>query len=580
MIVASSHREQTRARYPDEEGYVERDGVRVFYEVYGSGEPTVFLLPTWSLIHSRHWKMQIPYLARHCRVVTFDGRGNGRSDRPVGAETYAIREFALDALAVLDGTATERAVVVGVSCAALWGVLLAAEHPERVAGAAFIGPAVALAPPLPERAVYSFDDPLDTDERWAKYNIHHWLRDYRDFLEFFLGKCFTEPHSTKQIEDGIAWALETTPETLADHDAGIDLPTGVEFTDLCARVRCPVLVMHGDEDAIRPHAQGVALAEATGGEFVTLEGSGHLPQARHPVKVNGLLKEFADEVVPPAPKTRTWTRALSRRRRALYVSSPIGLGHARRDVAIAKDLRKLHPDLEIDWLAQHPVTAVLEAEGERIHPASALLANESAHIESESAEHDLHAFQAIRRMDEILVANFMLFLDVVRDEHYDVWIGDEAWEVDYFLHENPELKSAAYVWLTDFVGWLPMEDGGEHEAFLTTDYNAEMIEHIARFPRIRDRAVFVGNPDDVVPDSFGAELPGIRDWTEQHYDFAGYVTGFEPVADREKLRHELGYGPASRSASSPWAAPASAATCCGASSPRSPRRRRTCPACG
>ena len=185
------------------------------------------------------------------------------------------------------------------------------------------------------------------------------------------------------------------------------------------------------------------------------------------MKVNGLLKEFADAVVPPAPKVKTWTRALSRRRRALYVSSPIGLGHARRDVAIAKELRKLHPDLEIDWLAQHPVTAVLEAEGERIHPASALLANESAHIESESAEHDLHAFQAIRRMDEILVANFMLFLDVAREENYDLWIGDEAWEVDYFLHENPELKSAAYVWLTDFVGWLPMEDGGEHEAFLT-----------------------------------------------------------------------------------------------------------------
>ena len=70
-----------------------------------------------------------------------------------------------------------------------------------------------------------------------------------------------------------------------------------------------------------------------------------------------------------------------------------------------------------------------------------------------------------------------------------------------------------------------------------------MIEHVARFPRIRDGAVFVGNPDDVVPDAFGSGLPGIRDWTEQHYDFAGYVTGFEPVTDREKLRHELGYRP-------------------------------------
>jgi pimeloyl-ACP methyl ester carboxylesterase len=289
-------REQTRARYPDESGDVERDGVRIHYEVYGSGEPTVLLLPTWAIFHSRHWKMQIPYLARHGRVVTFDGRGNGRSDRPRGAEPYAIREFALDALAVLDATATERAVVVGVSCATLWGVLLAAEHPVRVVGAAFIGPAVPLAPPLPERAVYSFDDPLDTDEGWAKYNIHHWLRDYRDFLDFFVGKCFTEPHSTKQIEDAIGWALATTPEVLADHDAGIALPLGVDFRELCKRVRCPVLVLHGDGDRIRPHAQGAALAEATGGTLVTLEGSGHLPQARDPVKVNLLIRQFVESL--------------------------------------------------------------------------------------------------------------------------------------------------------------------------------------------------------------------------------------------------------------------------------------------
>ena len=423
MIAPVPAREQTRARYPDDSGYVERDSVRVHYEVYGSGEPTVLLLPTWALIPSRHWKMQIPYLARHCRVVTFDGRGNGRSDRPRGPDAYSIREFALDAVAVLDATTTERAVVVGVSCAALWGVLLAAEHPERVAGAAFICPAVSLAPPLPERTVYSFDEPTDTEEGWAKYNIHHWLRDYRDFLEFFIGKCFTEPHSTKQIEDAIGWALETTPEVLADHDAGIALPTGVDFEELCKRVRCPVLVLHGDDDQIRPHAQGAALSEATGGQLVTLEGSGHLPQSRDPVQVNLLLRDF---VAPPRPERR-WVRGKSRRKRALYVSSPIGLGHAQRDAAIADELRKLHPDLEIDWLAQHPVTAVLEARGERIHPASAYLANESGHIESESAEHDLHCFQAIRRMDEILLANFMVFHDLVRDDPYDLWVGDEAW---------------------------------------------------------------------------------------------------------------------------------------------------------
>ena len=291
-MIAVDAREQSRARYPDAEGYVERDGVRLFYEVYGAAEPTFFLLPTWSILYSRHWRLQIPYLARHARVITFDGRGSGRSDRPRGAEAYAIREFASDALAVLSATATERAVVVGSSCAALWGVMLAAEHPERVIGAAFISPAVPLAPRLPERTVYPFDEPLDTDEGWAKYNMHHWLRDYEDFLAFFVGKCFPEPHSTKQIEDGTGWALETTPEVLADHDAGIDLPTGIDWREFCARVRCPVLVMHGDEDGIQSNVRGAALAAATGGQLVALGGCGHFPMARDPVKVNLLLREF------------------------------------------------------------------------------------------------------------------------------------------------------------------------------------------------------------------------------------------------------------------------------------------------
>ena len=534
--------EQTRARYPDAEGYVERDGVRSFYEVYGSGEPTVLLLPTWSLFHSRQWKMQIPYLARHCRVITFDGRGNGRSDRPSDPASYNEREFTADAIAVLDATETERAVIVGFSLGSQRGLLLAAEHPERVEGAVFIGPAhPGGGDLLPERAVFAnFDAEHDTYEGWAKYNRHHWLRDYRDFVEFFVSKIFTEPHSTKPIEDGVRWGLETDGETLVATQDGPGL-SPEEARALAGRVRCPVLVIHGDRDAITSVTRGEAMAEQTGGDLVVLEGSGHAPHIREPVKVNLLLREFAS---PARPASR-WVRGKSRRKRALYVSSPIGLGHAQRDVAIADELRKLHPDLEIDWLAQHPVTAVLAARGEQIHPAGRYLANESAHIESESAEHDLHCFQAIRRMDEILLANFMVLHDVVRDENYDLWIGDEAWELDYYLHENPEQKRAAYVWLTDFVGWLPMPDGGEREAYVAADYNAEMIEHIARFPHVRDRAVFVGDAEDVVPEAFGRDLPLIRDWTEEHYDFAGYVTGFDPAAfsDREALRAELGYAP-------------------------------------
>ena len=154
-------------------------------------------------------------------------------------------------------------------------------------------------------------------------------------------------------------------------------------------------------------------------------------------------------------------------------------------------------------------------------------------------------------MDEILVANFMVFHDAVARASTTWSIGDEAWDVDHFLHENPELKRTAFAWMTDFVGWLPMPAGGEREAFLTADYNAEMIEHVERFPRIRDRAIFVGEPDDIVPDDFGPGLPAIRDWTERHFAFSGYVTGFDPspLVERPRgaPRASSATGPTSRS---------------------------------
>lgn len=528
-----------------EPGAVSRDGVRIAYKVYDNpGRPTILLMPTWSLIPSRFWKLQLPYLARHYRVVTFDGRGSGESDRPVGATSYLDSEYAADAVAVLDATGTERAVLVGLSCGATWSVHVAARHPSRVDGVVAIGPSCGLGITQPDRESFAWDARLDTTEGWAKYNRYHWLEGgYDDFVDFFITSMFPEPHSTKQIEDGVAWAHEITPATLADTTAGrlgCDGAVREPLEDLCPLVRCPVLVIHGTDDRIRSHAVGTRLAELTGGSLVLLEDSGHAPNARSPVEVNLLIKEFADRVYPPVVSRRV-PRPLSRRPRALYLSSPIGLGHARRDVAIASELQRLRPDLEIDWLAQHPVTQLLDPA--RVHPASAWLANESSHVEHEAGEHDLHAFQAIRRMDAILVRNFMVFNEVVETERYDLVIADEAWDLDYFLHENPRLKRFAFAWLTDFVGWLPMPGGGSREAALTADYNAEMLEQRARLRWVRDRSIFVGDADDVVPMSFGPGLPGIREWTAENYDFAGYVTGFPPLVDGERtaVRRGLGY---------------------------------------
>jgi len=537
-----------RARYPNFAGFVDRDGVKVAYDVVGEGATTLLLIPPSPITHSRSWKGQIHHLSQHHRVVTFDGRGNGRSDRPGSAREYTPAEMMEDMVAILDQAEVEKAVLVSHCHAAWWAFLTAATFPERVSGI------VAISPGIPfvgdpnqhwtEVAARWKEDPVDP-QGWEMCNPAFWRRGgYEDWIRFWFDLLATEPHSTKQVQDMVAWALETDPETMAMANDEETKGATPELADrLCRSVHCPVLVLHGSQDLCQMPGRGRAVAELTGGQFVLIEGAGHLVAGREPVIVNRQISAFVSSIEGRAMKSRTWSRGLSRRRKGLYVSSPIGLGHARRDIAIANELQVLDPDLHIDWLAQPPVTSVLESEGHTIHPASKWLASESAHWASEATGHELNAFQALRRMDEILVANFMIFQEVVDEGNYDLVLSDEAWDIDHFWHENPELKRGSHVWMTDFVGFVPMPDGGEQEAFLTSDYNAEMVEHVARYPRIRDRSVFVGNSADIVPDSLGPGLPSISEWTNEHFKFSGYITGFVPPSADEaaEMRQQFGY---------------------------------------
>jgi pimeloyl-ACP methyl ester carboxylesterase len=284
-------REPSRARYPDKTGVVDRDGVRVSYEVYGVGEPTIVFVPTWSIVHARIWKAQVPTFARHHRVVTVDPRGNGRSDRPAAAGAYAETEMAADLIAVMDAEGIDQAVFVSLSLGAQRTLIAAVDHPNRVAGLIFIGPAVPIGEGLPGRDS-PFDAPLDDDEGWARYNRWSWRRDYPGFLAFFFSQCFTERHSTKQIEDTVRWGLETDAETLILTEEA-DLLDDASTRAICARIDRPTLVIQGDEDAITGVGHGMALAEAIpGAELVTIVGGGHIPNARDPILVNLLIRAF------------------------------------------------------------------------------------------------------------------------------------------------------------------------------------------------------------------------------------------------------------------------------------------------
>ena len=529
-----------RADQPVASGRVCRDGVDTAYELYGSSGPLLVLLPCWIIVHARQWKAQIADLSIDCRLLVIDGRGNGSSDRPAGLAAYTYLEYAADALAVIDHLAIDRCVLVGFSMGGPIAALVAQARPTLAEAMILIAPVGPSNPEALAARAEQFLAPLHHYEGWGRYNANYIRSDTPAFLRFFFKAMFPEPHSTKQLEDAFGWGSETSADVLVESRLG-SLDTIVDLEAAYSSIRCPVILMHGDADVIVPLKSGQTVAALSRATMKVLLGSGHGPHLRHPAIINETIRTFLQSIKAlPAPLPVI--KRSRKRPRILYLSSPIGLGHARRDLAVVRELRRQLPDLSVDWLAQDPVTRMLELAGERIHPASRRLASESRHIEDEAGEHDLDVFQALRRMDEILVRNFRTFQEAVEEGNYTAVVADEGWEVDHFWHEHPELKRAPLVWMTDFVGFSTTRPNDGSEASLTADYNGEMVEHVEGHPSVRDSAIFVGNPDDVDDDPMGPDLPSRRLWTESRFNFSGYILGDDVPLPHQKaeLRQELG----------------------------------------
>ena len=284
---------------PRNAGHVRRGDLRIQYQVFGSGSQAILLMPTWSLIHSDFWRHQVPHFSRNYTVIVFDGLGNGGSDRPTEPEAYDDRLFAADALSVLDAVGVERAASMSVSAGANWNLLLAAEHPDRIAAGVFIGASVPFGSGHPHRAasLEAFDQTLDSNEGWFTFNRDYWHRDWSGFLRFFFSQCFTEPDSEDEIAHFVTMGEQTSATVI---EATVDAPgLGREkAVELARSVQVPVLVIHGDVDAIANVEKGRELARLTGGGYVERPGEGHEPQSRNPATTNAIIDRFLSQRYP------------------------------------------------------------------------------------------------------------------------------------------------------------------------------------------------------------------------------------------------------------------------------------------
>src|SRR6056297_2084126 len=279
-----------RAALPHTTGTVDRDGVNLHYEIYGKGDRAILFVPTWSLIHSRSWKAQVPYFSEYFRVIIYDPRGNGQSGRPNDPDSYAVDHFIADAVAVMDATDTASATLVGHSFSSAIAFAVAADHSERVDAIVSTCGWSPIVPPYPHRAAAYAANPPDRPEGWQKYNATYWLRNYPDFAEFFLGKVHSEPHSTKQHEDAVAWALEGDGEMLKMTQDARDGTVAINEA-MYRRVRCPCLFVYGESDEVTPPETSIRIAELTGGELHAMPGGGHGVHARFPAWFNTLMRD-------------------------------------------------------------------------------------------------------------------------------------------------------------------------------------------------------------------------------------------------------------------------------------------------
>jgi pimeloyl-ACP methyl ester carboxylesterase len=281
-------------------GTAERNGIRLAYEVNGAGDRTIVLLPAWMVTNRQMWAAQVTALSARFRVVTYDARGSGESDRPSEPAAYAPEELVADLLTVLDATGTGPALLVGNSLGGMVALLAAARHPDRVNGLALIGPMVDVTGRTRsglQVATARFEDEVEPGDGWARYNRRAWERDYPGFVEWFVDMALGPEGTAGQRAAGVAAGLDNTPAVLAATVAGRNGEGGLaeqaaRLRAVAGLVRCPALVMAGDRDAICPPEWSRALAGVLRARHVELPGAGHCPHVTRAATTAALIAEL------------------------------------------------------------------------------------------------------------------------------------------------------------------------------------------------------------------------------------------------------------------------------------------------
>ena len=241
---------------PEDQGYLEHDGARIWYSTYGSGSPVLLL--HGGLGHSGNWGYQVPALiSSGYRVILIDSRGHGRSTRDTQPFSYEL--MASDVLAVMDALHLERAALVGWSDGACTSLVLAAKTPSRVAGVFFF------ACNMDPSGVTPFAATPALDRCFARH-----VKDYAELS--------ATPDNFKDFVADLTLMQQTQPNYSADDLAKISVPVAIVQSE-------------HDEFIKREHAEYLAQS-LPNAQLVTLDNVSHFAPLQRPEQFNAAILTF------------------------------------------------------------------------------------------------------------------------------------------------------------------------------------------------------------------------------------------------------------------------------------------------
>ena len=255
------------------------DGTRIHYEVTGKPGATPILMIQGLGASKNAWNLQRIAMATRFRIISFDNRGAGRSDKPT--VPFTLEQMAEDAIAVLDAAGVETAHVVGASMGGVISQIVAVKHPHRVRSLTLVCTACRNHP-------------------WRQELLQSWAKTAEEKGMIEVGKVAAQwvmsPRSFRRLVPAFTWmgplaALRPRHSFVSQIDAILN--TREDLVDQLSTITAPTMVIVGNQDILTPRGDSEEIAERIpNAELVVISGAAHGLMMEHSSTFNKILIEF------------------------------------------------------------------------------------------------------------------------------------------------------------------------------------------------------------------------------------------------------------------------------------------------